>query len=98
MREQTDDEGRNTAERQKTDHMRKKELRVVVSFQTTTQALAMEEAGKAGGLKGRLIPIPQQITADCGLAWSEPADGRRALEQILRENHLSYDRLTELVI
>ena len=28
--------------------MRKKELRVVVAFDTTTQALAMEEAGKEG--------------------------------------------------
>ena len=64
--------------------MRKKELRVIVSFSTTTQAIAMEEAAVSEGLEGRLIPIPLQITADCGLAWSE--------------KHLEYDRMTELVI
>lgn len=78
--------------------MRKKELRIVVSFRTTTQAVAMEEAAKAEGLSGRLIPIPRQITADCGLAWSEPVQGRETLERLLRERRLGYDQIAELVI
>ena len=78
--------------------MRKKELRVVVSFRTTTQAIAMEEAGKAAGLSGRLIPVPRQITAGCGLAWSEPVQGREELEQQLSERKLGYDQIVELVI
>ena len=78
--------------------MRKKELRVIVSFSTTTQAIAMEEGGLSEALEGRLIPIPLQITADCGLAWSEPVRTKEVLEKVLEEKHLEYDRMTELVI
>ena len=78
--------------------MRKKELRVIVSFSTTTQAIAMEVAAVSEGLEGRLIPIPLQITADCGLAWSEPVRTKEVLEKVLEEKHLEYDRMTELVI
>lgn len=78
--------------------MRKKELRVVVALDTTTQALAMEEAGKEAGLNGRLIPIPRQLTADCGLAWSEPVQSRGKMEQLIREKGLEYHQIVELVI
>lgn len=78
--------------------MRKRELKVVVSFHTTTEALAMEEAGKAAGRDGRLIPVPRQITAGCGLAWCEVPEQRSSLEQLIRERRLKYDRICELVI
>ena len=38
--------------------MRKKEERFVVTFATTTGAMAMERACQAAGLPGRLIPVP----------------------------------------
>ena len=39
--------------------MRKKEERFVVTFATTTGAMAMERACQAAGLPGRLIPVPR---------------------------------------
>ncbi|MBS6195405.1 MAG: DUF3343 domain-containing protein [Clostridiales bacterium] len=78
--------------------MRKKELRSVVAFDTTTDAFAMEHAGRESGLLGRLIPVPLQITAGCGLAWSEPADNRTELEKVLKEKVLRYTLCKELVI
>lgn len=41
----------------------------LLTFRTTTEAMAMEAAGRDYGIPGRLIPIPTQITAGCGLAW-----------------------------
>jgi len=78
--------------------MRMKETRLVVTFHTTTDAMAMEAAGKVTGLQGRLIPVPRAVTAGCGLAWSEPAGGREALEQLISGRHLSFDRIIEMVI
>ena len=78
--------------------MRIKETRLVVTFHTTTDAMAMEAAGKETGLKGRLIPVPRAVTAGCGLAWSEPAGGREALELLICERHLAFDRIIEMVI
>ncbi|MBS4967710.1 MAG: DUF3343 domain-containing protein [Lachnospiraceae bacterium] len=88
------DAGENREDRKNAE----KELRVVVAFDTTTQALAMEEAGKEAGLNGRLIPIPRQLTADCGLAWSEPVQSRGEMEQLIREKGLEYHQIVELVI
>lgn len=85
-------------DRGKEEQVRKKELKTVVSFHTTTEALAMEEAGKNAGLDGRLIPVPRQIIAGCGLAWCETPEQRSRLEVLLREKKLKYDRIYELVI
>ncbi|WP_216662538.1 DUF3343 domain-containing protein [Adlercreutzia sp. ZJ473] len=48
---------------------------VVATFYTTTAALAMQRAGARHGLRGRLAPIPRQLSAGCGFAWREPAAG-----------------------
>ena len=49
--------------------MREKVLTTVVTFGTTTQAIAMERECKKTGFEGRLIPVPREISASCGLAW-----------------------------
>lgn len=76
--------------------MREKELCFLVAFHTTTEALALEEAAHQAGVIGRLIPVPTQITAGCGLAWKMPITVRADMEQLLRQNHLSYDAVYEL--
>ena len=53
--------------------MIRKQARVVFTFYTTTDAMAMESLCKEKNLGGRMIPVPGEITADCGLAWcAEP--------------------------
>ena len=59
--------------------MRKKELRMVMTFHTTTEAMAAEKQFQDQGVPGRMIPVPREITAGCGLAWSAPADSRKLL-------------------
>ena len=39
--------------------MRKKELKTVITFETTTQAIGMESACKEYQIEGRLIPVPK---------------------------------------
>ena len=52
---------------------RQKKPALVIAFDTTAQALAAEKLFTESGLPGRMIPIPSQITAGCGLAWkAEP--------------------------
>ncbi len=65
--------------------MRAKELRLIVTFHTTTAAMAMEKVCAQRGVPGRLIPVPQDITAGCGMAWSTPVDARDAVERTARE-------------
>lgn len=49
--------------------MRKKELKLIVTFHTTADAMAMEKACKEHDVPGRLIPVPREISAGCGLSW-----------------------------
>ncbi len=49
--------------------MRTKKKFTVIAFETTTQAMAMEKMCGEKNIKGRLIPLPPQIDAGCGLAW-----------------------------
>ena len=76
--------------------MRKKQPRLVVSFHTTNEAMAMRLAGAADALQGRLIPIPRQLSAGCGLAWSEPAANETALRRTIDERDLCYEGIAKL--
>lgn len=48
--------------------------RLVASFASTFDALEAERLCRAAGVPGRIIPLPAQIRADCGLAWVLPAE------------------------
>ena len=49
--------------------MRKKVMKLVVTFHTTSDAMAMEKVCKERNVPGRLIPVPRAISAGCGLSW-----------------------------
>lgn len=61
--------------------MRVKTEQLVITFATTSAAMAMEQYCTEHNLPGRLIPLPGEISAGCGLAWkTDPA-----LEQELKD-------------
>ena len=49
--------------------MLQKKLCLVVTFDATAAAMAAEKYCLERGVPGRLIPVPREITAGCGLAW-----------------------------
>ena len=49
--------------------MRVRKTYIVLSFRTTLQAMEWEKQCLAAGVPGRLIPLPREISAGCGLAW-----------------------------
>ena len=74
--------------------MKKKELRLVVTFHTTADAMAMEKACK-GKSEGRLIPVPRELSAGGGISWSAPLTERSVVEQILSESGIEYEEMAE---
>ena len=78
--------------------MRRKELQCVVTFQTTTDAMAFEKTAKEAGLGGRIIPLPRAIAAGCGLAWREDPKFRSSIERLLDEQDCRYEKIYDLVI
>ena len=49
--------------------MRQKKNYMILTFKTTTAAMAMEKKCSEEGIPGRLIPLPGEISAGCGLSW-----------------------------
>ncbi len=78
--------------------MRQKTLKLVMTFHTTTAAMAMESACMAAGLPGRLIPVPREITADCGMAWCAPPEAREKLEAFVASQGIVIAGTYELLV
>ena len=78
--------------------MRSKEPRLVISFHTTAEAMAMEKRCREAGVPGRLIPLPRASSAGCGMCWSAPADSREAVEELLMASGLLVDGLYDMLL
>lgn len=48
---------------------REKTFKRVYTFHTTTDAMAFENYCRGKGVPGRLIPVPGEISAGCGMCW-----------------------------
>ncbi|MBU5481245.1 DUF3343 domain-containing protein [Blautia sp. MSJ-19] len=59
--------------------------RYLLTFYNTSGAIAVERFCKANGIPGRLIPVPREISASCGLSWAVPAEQREELAEIETE-------------
>lgn len=76
--------------------VRVKRPKVVVTFATTSDAMAVEAAAREGAIPGRMIPVPSAISAGCGLCWCAPVEDRATLEHALAEQSLTFEALHEV--
>ena len=78
--------------------MRKKELKLVVTFHTTADAMAMEKVCRELDVPGRLIPVPREISAGCGLAWCAPLTERERLVGVMAKRGIEQEDLHECML
>ena len=78
--------------------MREKTEKCVVTFRTTTGAMAMEGLCRENNVPGRLIPVPRSITAGCGLCWAAPREAREAVEDLVMKEHLDVDGIYAIIL
>lgn len=57
----------------------------VATFHSTHDAIHAERACTERGVSGRLIPLPVQINADCGLAWRMEPSERPMFERLMQD-------------
>lgn len=75
-----------------------KSLSLVVAFDTTTAAMTAEEYLLKHDLPGRIIPLPSEISAGCGLSWKAAPKDKDAILAALDEAGIPYGGTYELVI
>ena len=76
--------------------MRKKTKQLVITFSTTTAAMAMEKRAQEMGIFGRLIPLPSEISAGCGLSWKTKPEEKEKNQVYLEEEKLKGEAMYEL--
>lgn len=59
---------------------------LIVSFNSTCEAMKLRSIAESIHLPGRIIPTPQQISAGCGMAWLAPIEAREAVSRTLEEH------------
>ena len=78
--------------------MREKRNYRIITFHTTSAAMAMEKYCNENAIKGRLIPVPRQLSAGCGLAWRlEPADYEVSVNGI-EKSGIETEQSVEIII
>lgn len=78
--------------------MRAKELKLVVTFHTTSEAMAAEKACKQYGAPGRLIPVPRTISAGCGLAWCAGLEDKDLVKEVLNKVGIKEEDMHECMV
>ena len=78
--------------------MRKKELKLVVTFHTTAEAMAMEKACKEHNAPGRLIPVPRAISAGCGLSWCADLADREEIQAVMAQVGIQEEEMHECMV
>ena len=68
--------------------MRIKKKTWILTFTSTTQAIATEKFGIEQKMPRRLIPIPREITAGFGLCWkADPKEREKVLETLQADGY-----------
>lgn len=55
----------------------------------------MEACCHAAGLPGRLVLVPGEITAGCGLAWMAERSWREEMEKLAENSRVIYEAVYE---
>ena len=69
---------------------------IVITFDTTTDAMMMADFSKANNFSGRLIPIPNEISAGCGLAFEAEMTDINQIKKILEDKMVAFDKIYDL--
>ena len=78
--------------------MRQKQLKLIITFHTTTCAMAMEKQCRLNDIRGRIIPVPRAISAGCGLAWMAEIEDEAMLIAQMEASDIAYSAIQECLI
>ena len=68
----------------------------VVIFYSTSAAIRAESLAKRGKLMVKLIPVPRNLSSDCGICLRFNNEDKQKINEILIENKIKYDDIHEI--
>ena len=77
---------------------REKKDQLLITFPTTAASIALESYCRENGIPGRLIPVPGEIAAGCGMAWkTEPAQEEQ-MRRVFAETGLLFQDFHRIML
>ena len=70
----------------------------IITFATTTAAMAMESFCLENNLPGRLIPVPQEISSGCGVAWRVLAEDYELIKVKRSQMNFAWEQVIDLMM
>ena len=71
---------------------------LIISFNKTTDAMAFEEYCLKNKISGRLIPLPKEISAGCGLAWKCEINQKDEMEKVMKSINIVCDKMVKFFL
>ena len=68
----------------------------VVLFHTTSHAIRAEKLVKQAGMPCRLIPVPRQLSSDCGVCLRVGRDSIAPIRRLLADSRVEIEDTHEL--
>ncbi|MCK5035721.1 MAG: DUF3343 domain-containing protein [Candidatus Sabulitectum sp.] len=64
-------------------------------FQSMTHVLTAERAARKGGIACRMVPIPRNVSTDCGMCISVKVEDGRSFLSAVKEKGITPERVEE---
>ena len=58
----------------------------------------MEKLCKENQKTGRMIPVPREISAGCGLAWCCEPDMEQEMSEFMKEKGMEHEEMVRLMV
>ncbi len=68
----------------------------VVIFYSTSAAIRAESLAKRGELMVKLIPVPRNLSSDCGICLRFNNEDKPKMEKILQNGKVEYENIYQI--
>lgn len=75
--------------------MRKKEIRTIIVFSSTSHAMAFYDICKKENAPGKAVPVPGNVKAGCGMAWCIKPSEREEIIRLINRTNSPYEGIYE---
>ena len=75
-----------------------KDNKAVILFFSSNHAMWTKDILKENNIDNKLIPVPRELSSDCGYCVEIKSDDRFSVEKLLKENEIEFDKIVEISI
>jgi len=65
----------------------------LVLFDSSHHAFAFDQKAKEASLGGRLIPIPRELSASCGMCYRSQVESRNLLKSFMENDSIKFNKI-----